>query len=85
MNNLYSQLNAGASLPNNIQQIKNMMNMVKGAQNPQMMLQNMINQNPQMQQIMNLVKQSGGDPKTAFYNLAKQKGIDPNQILNMLR
>lgn len=59
--------------------------MVRGAQNPQAMLQSMVNQNPQMQQVMNLIRQSGGDPKNAFYALAKQKGIDPNQILNMLR
>ena len=86
MNSLYNQLNNTAiSLPNNVQQIKNMMNLVRNAQNPTMMLQNMMNQNPQMQQVMNIVRQSGGDPKTAFYNLAKQKGVDPNEILKMLK
>ena len=87
MNNLYNQLstNQSLSLPSNIQQIKNMMNVVNNSQNPSMMLQNLAQQNPQMRQVMDIIRQSGGDPKTAFYNMAKQKGIDPNQILNMLR
>ena len=45
------------------------------------MLQNM----PQYKQVMDLVQQSGGDPKAAFYKLAQQRGIDPNEILNALR
>ena len=85
MNNLYNQLNNMPnqnSLPSNI---RNMMNMVKNSSNPNAVLQTLINQNPQMKQVMNFINQSGGDPKTAFYSLAKQKGIDPNQILNMFK
>ena len=89
MNNLYNQLNQqvnqNLSFPNNnLMQIKNMMNMFKNASNPQAMLQTLMQQNPQIKQVMNFVQQSGGDPKTAFYNLAKQQGVDPNQILQML-
>ena len=62
-----------------------MMNMVKMSQNPQMALQTLMQNNPQIQNVMNIVRQNGGDPKTAFYNLAQQKGVDPNQILEMLR
>lgn len=57
------------------------MNAVK---NPMAFLQNQFNQT-QIGQAMNLIKQNGGDPKTAFYNLAKQKGVDPNDILKQLR
>lgn len=49
--------------------------------NPQAIIQNMLNQNPQ---VMNLINQYGGDPKTAFYELARQKGINPDDILRML-
>ena len=35
--------------------------------------------------VMNLIRQSGGDPKAAFYKLAQQKGINPEQFLSMLR
>lgn len=86
MNSLYQQLNQ-QSLQNNGQlgQIKNMLNMLRNSSNPNAMLQSMINQNPQMKQVMNLINESGGDPKTAFYNKAKQMGVNPDDILNMLK
>ena len=49
------------------------------------MLQSMVSSNPQMKQVMDMVNQSGGNPKEAFYSLAKQKGVNPDDILNMLR
>ena len=88
MNSLYQQLNpnqAGMSLPNNISQIMNMMNMVKNAGNPKAMLNSLISKNPQMKSVMDMVQQSGGDPKAAFYKMAEQKGVDPNTILQMLQ
>ena len=85
MNSLYSQLNpTRMSLPNNIAQIKQMMNMMRNASNPQEMLQNMVSSNPQMKQVMDIVQKSGGDPKTAFYNLAKERGVNPDEIIQML-
>ena len=69
----------------NLQPIKNMMNMLRSAGNPQMMLQQMTAQNPQMRQVMDLVQQNGGNAKQAFYKLAEQKGVNPDEILNMLK
>ena len=66
-------------------QIKNMMGMVNSAQNPQMMMNQLVSSNPHLKQAMDLINQCGGDPKTAFYKLAEQKGVDPNDILNMLK
>lgn len=85
MNQLYQQMMGNQLLPNNISQIKNMMNLFKGAKNPQQMLMNMANQNPQMRQVMNLIQNSNKSPKDLFYEMAQQKGIDPNQIINMLQ
>ena len=45
----------------------------------------MAQSNPQLQQVMQYIQENGGDAKTAFYNLAKQKGVDPNDILNQVR
>lgn len=70
---------------NNLSQIKQMMNMVRSAGNPQAMLQSMVQNNPQMRQVMDIVNQSGGDPKTAFYKMAEEKGVDPDQVLSMLK
>lgn len=69
----------------NLSQIRNMLNMVRSAGNPQAMLQSMIQNNPQMKQVMGIINQAGGDPKTAFYRMAEEKGVDPEQILSMLR
>ena len=48
-------------------------------------VQNNFMNNPQLQQIMNMVRASNMTPKEYFYMLAKQKGVDPNQILNMFK
>lgn len=66
-------------------QIKQMMSMVQAAQNPQAMMNQMMQNNPQMQQAMNFINQHGGDAKKAFYALAQEKGIDPQEILKMLK
>ena len=73
------------SLPGNLGQIKNMMNMVRSAGNPQAMLAQMMQNNPQMRQVMDVVNQYGGDPQKAFYAIAQQRGVNPDEILNMLR
>ena len=61
-----------------------MLNTVRAAQNPQLLLQNMINQNPQMKSVIQLVNNSGKSPKDLFYEIAKQQGVDPEVILKSL-
>ena len=61
--------------------IKQLMQMAQAMQNPQAAIQ----QIPQLKQAMEFVQQAGGDPRQAFYALAKQKGVDPEQILSQLR
>ena len=80
MNKLYQQLNQSTSQQfNNINlsQIKKMMKMVRTASDPKLALQEAVEQNPQMKQVMDLVQRCGGDPKSAFYKLAEEKGVDP--------
>ena len=66
-------------------QIRQMMQMVRNAGNPQAMMSQLMQSNPQMKQVMDAVNQYGGDPKKAFYSLCEQRGVDPNQILNMIK
>ena len=66
-------------------QIRQMINTVKAARNPQAMMNQLAQNNPQIRQIMSLVNQNGGDPKKAFYQLAQQKGVNPDEVLNMLK
>ena len=62
-----------------------MMNMLKSANNPKMMLQQMMQNNPQMKMVMDYVNQNGGDPEKAFYQMAQEKGVNPDDVLKMLR
>jgi len=68
-----------------MQQIKGVMNQIKMAQNPQYALNQMLMSNPQIAQAINFIKSSGGNPQQAFYNLAQQKGVDPQMVLNELQ
>lgn len=82
-----------ASSPNNTRRLSdnqsgnsilNLINMIKHSSNPNLLLQQLATQNPNVANAMNLINQSGGDPKQAFYNEAKRRGIDPNIILSLL-
>ena len=66
-------------------QMKQLMQTVMTSQNPQMALQNLVQNNPNMKQAIDYVNANGGNPKDAFYKLAKEKGIDPDSILNSLK
>ena len=80
MNSLYQQMNQ-QQLGTNIGAIKQMMNSVRYASNPQAMLQQM----PQYNQIMQIIQDNGGDAQKAFYAMADKMGIDGNEIINILK
>ncbi len=40
---------------------------------------------PQFKDVMNLVRNSNMSPKDLFYKMAKEKGVDPEEILSQLR
>lgn len=70
----------------NMAQIKNTIAMLKAAKNPQALMQQMMSQNnPGMQKAMQYVREHGNDPKAAFENLAREKGLDPDEIMNLLK
>ena len=52
--------------------------------NPNQVMQNMVQQNPQFNAILNQAKQSGMSMKDFTLNYAKQNGIDIQPMLNML-
>lgn len=74
-----------SGLTNQIASIKQIFGMVRSSGNPQMLLQQMLGNNPQYAQVQQLISESGGDAQRAFYSLANQMGIDPNEVLNALR
>ena len=62
-----------------------MIGMIRGAGNPQAMLAQLAQTNPQLQEVMRLVEKHGGDPMTAFRAEAQARGVDPQEILDMLK
>ena len=62
-----------------------MANMMKSMQNPQAMINQLSQNNPQVKEVMNLIQNSGKSPKDLFYQMAQEKGVDPEEILKMLR
>lgn len=88
MNTLYQEMmgNQAQNPQNdNVQSLRQMANAVRNSRNPQMMLMQLAQSNPQMKQAIEYIGQNGGDAKEAFYALAKQKGVNPDTILNMFR
>ena len=70
-----------SGLAQKIQPIKQAYNMIRSAGNPAMLMQ----QIPQYSQAQKIIADNGGDAQKAFYNLANQMGLDPNEILNALK
>ena len=66
----------------NINQIKQMYNTLRTIGNPQAMIQAAINQNPDLKSVLD---NSDGDYEKAFYAYADKLGVDPEQILSILR
>ena len=70
--------------------LQNILNAKKSGKNPQMLISNMLQQHPQMQQSLTQLKNmaNGRNPKEFFTQLAKQQGVDEvalgiiNEILN---
>lgn len=67
----------------NLAPLKNMLAMLNGAQNPQAALNMLAQKNPQVAQVMQMVNNK--NPQEVFYEMCKQKGINPNDILNQLK
>ena len=85
-NPIFSSFNRQQATPqSNSNSLLGLMNQVKNSSNPTKMMEKMLTSNPNFQGVVNYINQNGGDAKTAFYNLAAQKGVDPNTILNQLR
>lgn len=85
MGNLIVQAMQNRPATNNQNNALGIIGMLKSSKNPNMMLQQLASNNPVVANAMNLINQYGGDPKRAFYEEVKKRGINPNQILGMLK
>ena len=62
-----------------------MMQLLKTAQNPQAMLNQMVTTNPKLKEVMDIVNQYGGDPNKALEEVSKQYGITSQDIYDLLK
>lgn len=53
--------------------------------NPQAALNQLLMNNPNVSQAINFIRQNGNNPQSAYYNLARSMGIDPNEFLKELQ
>ena len=65
--------------------IKQMMGMVRAAQNPTAMINQLMMNNPNMKQAMDIINQYGGDANRALMEIALQNGINPQEIMDMMK
>ena len=63
---------------------KAMVDMMRGAKNPQALLREYARTNKNVREVMDYMDRCG-DPRTAFYQMASAKGVDPEAILSMIR
>ena len=80
MNPLLNML-GGAPMKMMNNPLMNMISVFQNGGNPQYLIQNMLNQNPQLQPIMNMIKgKNNNQLKETFFNMCKEKGINPNDL-----
>jgi hypothetical protein len=62
-----------------------MFQMLQGAQNPQVMFQQMLRNNPQMSLALTQIQNStqGSNPRDVAMQLARQRGMSEQQVINM--
>lgn len=64
--------------------INNIMNFITNGQNPNQIVQQMIQQNPQAQILFNQLQQSGMSAKDFTLQYARQNNVNIQPILNIL-
>ena len=65
--------------------ILNMFKSVRSAKNPGALLLSLAQNNSQLGQVLDYIKQNGGNAEQLYYNTAKQMNRDPNIIINQLK
>ena len=62
---------------------KRMMGALNAVNNPQKAIQTVAAQNPMLGGVMRLI--GGRDPQTVFYEECQKNGVDPNEIISLLK
>lgn len=68
-------------IPSNALEI---MNALRSAKDPKQLLEQYAKNNKNVREVVDMVNKYG-DPKTAFYQMASAKGVDPEAILSFVK
>ena len=79
MNSLFQQLNPTRQLPTNV---RNMIRQFKSMSNPQAMVQQMLQKNPQVNSIL---QASNGNYEKAFRDMARKMNVDADEFIRALQ
>ena len=60
-------------------------NQLKNSPNPNKAAQDMLANNPTFAGVVDYINQNGGNAQAAFYNMAREKGQNPDLIVNNLK
>ena len=69
---------------NRIGQMKSMYQAFQNAKNPMALFQEMAIRNPQLQPVMNMLRQ-GMNPNQIFNQVCQQRGINPQDLINIFK
>ena len=84
-NNPFNVINPNNPMnANRIGQMKSIYQAFKNAKNPMALFQEMAMRNPQLQPVMNMLRQ-GMNPNQIFNQVCQQKGINPQDLINMFK
>lgn len=75
----------GQTEPAGAAQIRQTINVLRGLRDPGAAMSAAMAGNPAMRQVQSYISANGGDARTAFYKLAQEKGIDPNEIIKLFQ
>ena len=67
----------------NMQQVKQVYSMLKNSNNPEILLNQMANQNPQLRQTINLIKRNG-NYEQVFRSMCSERGINADDFIKQM-
>lgn len=78
-----AKMSQSALNPQAVNTVKGMLQNLRSVQNPEAVINTLASKNPMLGNVMRMI--GGRDPKQVFFEECQRQGIDPNEIINMLR
>lgn len=76
--------NGMQAMGNKMQQLRNVIGMIKGGGNPETVLQTLFAQNPQKAQQFNAFLRDGGNPKQFVMDYCQKNNTTPEELMKQL-